>query len=285
MLFLENFSLMANKAYSNKVAIITGGSSGIGYALAARLASLGAKVVITGRDEGKLQAATATLAAQGAEVLALAGDVSQWQDCERWVGETLQKWGRIDLLFNNAGISMRALFEELDMKVIRQVMDINFYGTVYMTKLALPALIQSQGAIVGVSSIAGYRGLPARTGYSASKFAMQGFLEALRTELMPHRVHVLIACPGFTASNIRNAALAKDGSAQGESPREEATMMSSEAVADYILKALEKKKKTLVLTTQGRLTVWLNKWFSGWMDKIVFNALAKEKDSPLQKYM
>lgn len=276
---------MINKQYFNKVAIITGGSSGIGYALAARLANLGAKVVITGRDEGKLQAAAASLAAGGAEVLALAGDVSQCQDCERWVNETLQKWGRIDLLFNNAGISMRALFEELDIKVIRQVMDINFYGTVYMTKLALPALIQSQGAIVGVSSIAGYRGLPARTGYSASKFAMQGFLEALRTELMPHRVHVLIACPGFTASNIRNAALAKDGSTQGESPREETTMMSSEAVADYILKALEKKKKTLVLTTQGRLTVWLNKWFSGWMDKLVFNALAKEKDSPLQKYM
>jgi NAD(P)-dependent dehydrogenase (short-subunit alcohol dehydrogenase family) len=135
------------------------------------------------------------------------------------VEETLRAFGRIDILINNAGISMRALFEDVDLDVIRKVMDINFYGTLYATKYCLPYIIKTQGSVVGISSIAGFRGLPARTGYSASKFAMQGFLETLRTEMLRKDVHVLIACPGFTASNIRNAALSKDGTAQGESPR------------------------------------------------------------------
>ena len=126
------------------------------------------------------------------------------------------------------------------------------------------------------------RGLPARTGYSASKFAMQGFMEALRTELMKKGVHVLVACPGFTASNIRNTALAKDGTSQKESPRDESSMMSAEEVARAILKAVVKRKRDLVLTTQGKMTVFLNKWFPGFMDGMVYKHLAKEKDSPLK---
>jgi short-subunit dehydrogenase len=161
-------------------------------------------------------------------------------------------------------------------------MDINFYGTVYATKYCLPHIIASKGSIVGVSSIAGHRGLPARTGYSASKAAMQGFMEALRTELLKKDVHVLVACPGFTSSNIRNTALTKDGTAQGESPRDEGDMMSSEEVAQHILKAVQQRKRDLVLTTQGKLTVFLNKWFPSFMDKMVYNHMAKEKDSPFK---
>jgi short-subunit dehydrogenase len=153
---------------------------------------------------------------------------------------------------------------------------------VYITKYALPHIINTHGTIVGVSSIAGFRGLPGRTGYSASKFAMQGFLESLRTELLKQNVNVMIAAPGFTASNIRNTALVKDGSSQGETPRDEGKMMSAEEVAQRLLKAILKRKRSLVLTRQGKLTVFLNKWLPGWMDHMVYNTMAKEKDSPLK---
>ncbi|EJF11067.1 short-chain dehydrogenase/reductase SDR [Pontibacter sp. BAB1700] len=204
-------------------------------------------------------------------------------DCERMVTETVNRYGKLDVLINNAGISMRALFQDLDLDVLRKVMDINFWGTVYSTKYALPHIQTAKGSIIGISSIAGYRGLPARTGYSASKFAMHGFLETLRTELLHSGVHVLIACPGFTASNIRNTALAADGQQQGETPRDEQKMMSAEEVADRILQATIKRKRDLVMTTQGKMAVWVNKLFPSLADKLVYNVMAKEKDSPLKK--
>ena len=161
-------------------------------------------------------------------------------------------------------------------------MNVNFYGTVYCTKYALPHILKSKGSVIGVSSIAGYVGLPARTGYSASKFAMQGFLEALRTENLKTGLHVMIACPGFTASNIRNTALSSDGSVQGETPRDEQKMMTSEEVANYIVKGVEQKKRTLVLTSQGKLVVFLSKFLPKFVEKQVFNHMAKETDSPIK---
>jgi short-subunit dehydrogenase len=266
----------------NKVVIITGGSSGIGKALAEVFGKAGGKIVITGRNYENLIRQSRELESMGIEVLAVKADASKEEDNGRMVEETVKKFGRIDVLINNAGISMRALFEEADLSVIRTVMDINFYGAVYATKFCLPHIIKSKGSIVGISSIAGYRGLPGRTGYSASKFAMQGFLESLRTELLKKDVHVLVACPGFTASNIRNTALSKDGTHQGESPREEEKMMTAEEVALKIFSAVKKRKRDLIMTTQGKLTVFLNKWFPAFMDKMVYNHMAKEKDSPLK---
>jgi dehydrogenase/reductase SDR family member 7B len=267
----------------NKVVIVTGGTSGIGQALAREFGRQGAKVVITGRNLTALQATEAQLAAQGIVVLALQLDVSREADNRHLAEATLARFGQIDVLINNAGISMRALFNEVELDVIRQVMDVNFYGAVYATKFCLPHLIKQRGSVVGISSIAGYRGLPARTGYSASKFALQGFLEALRSEMIPHGVHVLTACPGFTASRIRERALAADGSAQGESPRDEGQMMTAEECARHIYRATVSRRKILLLTTQGKLTVWLNKLFSGWMDRVVFDYLAKETAAPLVK--
>jgi dehydrogenase/reductase SDR family protein 7B len=266
----------------DKVVIITGGSSGIGKACAFAFGKAGAKVVITGRDKIRLEETGKALAAEKIENLAVAGDVSSETDVQRMITETVARFGRIDVLINNAGISMRALFEDLELEVIRKVMDINFWGTVYATKYALPYITASQGSIVGVSSIAGYRGLPGRTGYSASKFAMHGFLEALRTELLPKKVHVLLACPGFTASNIRNAALAANGQVQGESPRDEQKMMTSEEVAEHILKATIKRQRDLVLTFQGKFTIFLNRFLPGLADKLVYNHMKKEKDSPFK---
>ncbi|MCU0438386.1 MAG: SDR family oxidoreductase [Raineya sp.] len=268
----------------NKVVVITGGSSGIGKACAEIFGLEGAKIVITGRKEKPLQETVKYLNDKGIDCLGIIANSDSEADNANLISDTVRNFGKIDILINNAGISMRALFEECDLSVIRQVMETNFFGAVYATKFALPHIIATKGSIIGISSIAGYRGLPARCGYSASKFAMNGFLEALRTEMIPKGVHVLTAAPGFTASNIRNTALSKDGTSQGESPRDEQKMMSAEEVAKHILNAVKKRKPELILTGQGKLTVFLNKWLpKKIIDKLVFNSLAKENDSPLKK--
>lgn len=265
---------------SANVVLITGASGGIGKALAFRYAEAGYRISICARNEAKLKTiATAITQKYHTDVFYQIVDVTLETDCKSWVEATHQHFGQINILINNAGISMRAPFADLDLSVLKQLMDTNFWGMVYCTKYALPYLIQTKGTIVGISSIAGFRGLPERTGYSASKFAMNGFLESLRTELIPTGVHVLTACPGFTQSNIRQTALTADGSAQGESPRDEDSMMTSEEVAHQIFLAVERKKKTLILTRLGKMTVFLNKFLNSWMDKKVYANFQKEKRS------
>ena len=266
----------------DKVIIITGASGGIGEALTKKFSAEGSVVVIAARQLEKLNELKTTLEKSGGKVHAVACDVSNESHCKLLVDETIRMYGRIDVLINNAGISMRALFNELDVDVIRKVMDVNFWGAVYCTKAAFPYLLKAKGSIVGISSIAGKKGLPGRTGYSASKFALEGFLETIRTENLKKDLHVLVACPGFTASNIRQSALAKDGSQQGESPRDESTMMSSDEVANHIYNAVVKRKRDLILTGNGKLTVWLNKFFPAFMDKMVYNHMPKEPDSPFK---
>lgn len=266
----------------DKIVIITGASGGIGEALAKKFSSEGSIVVIAARQIEKLETLKMELEAAGAKVLAVACDVSKESDCKNLIDQTIKAFGKIDVLINNAGISMRALFNDLDLDVIKKVMDINFWGALFATKFALPHLLKSKGSVVGVSSIAGKKGLPGRTGYSASKFALEGFLETLRTENIKNDLHVLVACPGFTASNIRKSSLSKDGSSQGESPRTENKMMSPDEVADHIYLATLKRKRDLVLTLNGKLTVWLNKFFPAMMDRIVYNHMSKEPDSPFK---
>jgi dehydrogenase/reductase SDR family member 7B len=266
----------------DKVVVITGASSGIGEALAFEFAVKGAKVVIAARNIEKLKEIEAKLVKSGAMVLAVKADVSIEADCKEMMNAAVQKFGTIHVLVNNAGVSMRALFEDLDLKVIRQLMDINFWGTVFCTKYALPYLLQNKGSVVGISSIAGYKGLPGRTGYSASKFAMHGFFESLRIENLKKGLHVLIACPGYTKSNVRNAALNKDGVAQGESPLEEGKLMTAEEVARRIVKGVECRKHRLVMTTQGKMLVLFNKFFQKMVDKMVYNTVSKEPDSPFK---
>jgi dehydrogenase/reductase SDR family member 7B len=267
----------------DKVVIITGASSGIGKALAFSFGREGTKIVITGRKEAPLLEVSQALTQFGIDNLAIVSDVSIEQDNVDVMNKTIQKYGKIDILINNAGISMRSMFEDCDLKVIKSVMDINFWGTVYATKYALPHIKSTKGSIVGISSIAGYRGLPVRSGYSASKFAVNGFLESLRTELLHTGVHVLTACPGFTASNIRVASLGDDGNSKGDSMRDEGKMMSSEEVADRILKAVKNRDRGMILTLQGKAIILINKLLPKLADKLTFNSLAKEKDSPLKR--
>jgi len=267
----------------DKVVIITGGSSGIGKALAFAFGKSGSKVVITGRNEERLNNVGYELDGMKIEHLCLNLDVSKETDNDLLVDQTIKAFGKIDILINNAGISMRALFEEIEIDAFKKVMDINFYGTLYATKYCLPHILRTKGSVVGVSSINGYRGTPARTAYTASKFAMNGFFESLRTEVMHRGVHILVACPGFTGTNIRKAALKADGTVQGDTPRNEEKMMTAEEVAQHIYKAVQKRKRNIVLTTQGKLAVFLNKWMPGRMDEIVLNVFAKEPDSPFSK--
>ena len=232
------------------------------------------------RSVAKLNILSEQLTPFGVEVLIVPTDVSKEVDCKNLMDKALEKFGRIDVLVNNAGISMRASFADIELDVLKKVMDVNFWGTVFCTRYAMGSILKSKGSIVGVSSIAGYKGLPGRTGYSSSKFAMHGFLESVRIENLKKGIHVLIACPGFTASNIRNTALDANGSVQGETPRDEQKMMQPEEVASAIVTAVEKRKDRLTLTTNGKLTVFLNKFFPKMVDKLVFNHMSKEPGSP-----
>jgi short-subunit dehydrogenase len=267
----------------DKVVVITGASSGIGLALADAFAQEGAQLALAARSIDKLNDLVMKYTSDNLKAIAVKTDVSQEADCKHLIEETVKAFGRIDILINNAGISMRAAFQDVDLAVLKQLMDVNFWGTVYCTKYALPSLLSTKGSVVGISSIAGFIGLPGRTGYSASKFAMHGFLETIRTENLKKGLHVLIAAPGFTASNVRKAALTANGSQQGETPRKEEKMMSSEEVAHHVIKAIKKRKRTLILTfVEGKLTVFLKKWAPGLIDRLSYNHMAKEPDSPLQ---
>ncbi len=259
--------------FKDKVVAITGGSDGIGKAMVEQFLAMGAKVATCGRNQDKLydlQLKYSTL-----PLHVLVADVSIQSDCEQFINSTLKEFGQIDILINNAGISMRSLLVDADLEVFKKIMDINYFGTVYCTKYALDSLIKNKGSIVTVSSIAGYRGLPGRSGYSASKFAVNGWMEAIRTELMDEGVNVLWVCPGFTKSNIRNAALNEKAEAQGESPLNEDKLMTAEECAQHIITAIQKRKRTLILTFKGKQTVWLNKLFPALTDRLTRNFFYK----------
>eukprot|EP01029_Cantina_marsupialis_P014614 TRINITY_DN3204_c0_g5_i1.p1 TRINITY_DN3204_c0_g5~~TRINITY_DN3204_c0_g5_i1.p1 ORF type:complete len:270 (-),score=46.90 TRINITY_DN3204_c0_g5_i1:46-855(-) len=268
---------------NGKIVVVTGASSGIGKALAFEFASRGAKLVLAARNVEKLKEVEDEITKLGNEVISVKTDVSIEEDCKNLIEQTVTQFGGVDVLINNAGISMRALFADLELSVLKQLMDVNFWGTVYCTKYAMPHITKAKGSVVGVISIAGYIGLPARTGYSASKYAIRGFLDTLRVENLKTGVHVLVAAPGFTASNVRNVALTADGSSQGETPRDESKMMSAEECARLIANAVVKRKRELIMTfMEGKFTVWLKKWFPSLLEKLTYNHMAKEPDSPLK---
>jgi NADP-dependent 3-hydroxy acid dehydrogenase YdfG len=267
--------------FLHKVVLITGGTSGIGHALVREFLRSGARVATCGRSKEKLRLVEAE--SDPAHLYTQVADVSRQEDCRHFIDNAVMRFGRIDVLINNAGMSMRALFDELeDLSVMKELMDVNFWGCVYCSWYALPELKKSRGTLAGISSIAGYRGLPGRAGYSASKFAMQGFLEVLRTENLHTGVNVMWVSPGFTASNIRNTALNKHGEAQAETPLEENKLMSAAEVASRVRRAIEGGKRTRVMTFQGKLTVWMNKLFPSLTDRLVYNHFKKESGSPLK---
>jgi len=266
----------------NKVVVITGASSGIGEACAKEFAKQGAKLSLAARSIDKLNAIEKELSEQGYEVLSVKTDVSVEEDCKNLISQTINKFGKIDILINNAGISMRALFADVDLSVIKRLMDVNFWGTVYCTKYALPHLLETKGSLVAITSVAGIHGLPGRTGYSASKFAITGFLQTVRIENLKKGLHVLTFAPGFTSSNVRKAALVADGSHQGETPLKEDKLMSAEKVAKILIKSIKKRKLNKVLSLDGKLVSILQHILPKTLDKLTYNHMAKEPNSPFK---
>lgn len=265
-----------------KVVIITGASSGIGRALAIEYAKRGASLTVAARRIDLLNELKSIL--PNAEILAIRTDVTIEKECKNLIESAVRQYGRIDILINNAGLSMRALFDDIELSAFKHVMDVNFYGTVFCTKHALPHLISSKGSLVGIISVAGHVGLPARSAYSASKFAVRGFLDTIRLENLFTGLHVLVAAPGFTSSEVRKSALKADGTAQGETPRAEEKMMSAEKCACLIANSIAKRQRSLVLTfIEGKLSVFLSKYFPGILDRLTYRLMADEPDSPLSK--
>jgi short-subunit dehydrogenase len=258
---------MPKKMYS----LITGASEGLGKAFALECAKRNMNLVLVALPHSRLdELADFIRRNYSVSVHVFEKDLADPVACHELFFEVQKQQLHLQMLINNAGISMRSLFDDVNTDVIRKLMDVNFMGVVYCTKAALPYILERKGTIVGVSSTAGYRGLPGRSGYSASKFALQGWLESLRTELVDSGVHVMWVSPGFTASNIRNAALNSHGEGQGESPLDESKLMSAETCAKYILNAIEKRKRVQVLTFAGKLTVFINKFFPSLADKLVY---------------
>ena len=267
---------------NGRVVVVTGASSGIGEAMAREYAKMGAKVIMAARREEELKRIAEEITEAGGNVAYTACDVTKEEDCKHLIEVAVDEFGGVDVMICNAGLSMRALFDDCDLNVLHRLMDVNFWGTVNCTKYALPYLQKSHGSLVGISSVAGIHGLPGRTGYSASKYAMTGFLDTIRVENLKKGVHVMTACPGFTASNVRFSALTADGTQQGETPRNEAKMMTPEQVAHIVAKGIKHRKRLCLMEWEGRGTHLLKNFCPGLVDRLFYAVMAKEPDSPLK---
>ena len=220
--------------------------------------------------------------AQGGQAAYCGVDVTKPEECRELIETAVREFGGIDVLICNAGISMRAIFDDVDLGVLHRLMDVNFWGTVNCCKFALPYLQASKGSVVGISSVAGLHGLPGRTGYSASKYAMTGFLETLRIENLKKGLHVMIACPGFTASNVRFSALTADGKQQGATPRNESKMMTPEEVARIVAKGILRRKRLCLMESEGRATHFVKKFAPAFLDRMFYLVMSREPDSPFK---
>ena len=264
---------------AGKIAVVTGGAQGFGLGIATEMYQEGASVVLADLNDAQAKEAAKGL---GERAIGLKVDVSDAASMEEMVCAAVEHFGGIDVMICNAGISMRALFDDVDLDVLHRLMDVNFWGTVYCTKYALPYLQKSHGSLVGISSVAGIHGLPGRTGYSASKFAMTGFLETIRIENLKKGVHVMVACPGFTASNVRFSALTANGSQQGATPRKEEKMMTAEQVARIVARGIARRKRLCLMEIEGRATHFVKKFAPGLVDRLFYYVMSKEPDSPFK---
>lgn len=264
------------------VTLITGGSDGIGAEIARQLAAkhgAQAALVLAGRSQQKLDAVAAQCRAHGAQTLCVAMDVAQEAQCRSLVDQALQQFGRIDTLVNNAGMSAHALFGEVkaeDLHWYEDLMKVNLWGAVWCTHAALPHLLASRGRIVAVSSLAGLVGVPGRTAYSATKFAMTGFFEALRVELKNAGVSVTTAYPGVVATGIRHRGFNARGEPAGSSGLKEDDAMPVEECARRVIAGMEGRQREVVMSAKGRIGRFLKLLAPGLVERMALAALKDE---------
>lgn len=265
--------------FKENVTIITGASSGIGYALALKLAEQGAWLSLAARTEDKLQELAQKCIALGARALVVPTDVSIEDQCKNLIDRTIQEYGRIDTLYNNAGITIWAKFEEMQvLDPFEAVMRVNYLGSLYTTHYALPHLKKTQGRIVAISSMAGKTGVPFRSGYAASKFALAGFFETLRIELADYGISVTLIFPDFVQTNTRLKAFGPDGEQVKNRPmREGKRMMTADKAAALIINAVAKRKRELLMSARGKLGVWIKLIAPSIVDRIAKRAVETGK--------
>jgi short-subunit dehydrogenase len=264
------------ETFNDNVVIITGASSGIGKELALQLARQGAKLALAARHLDALEPVVKACAERGGEAMAVLTDVADKVQCKRLIDKTIERYGRIDTLVNNAGLSMWARFEEItDLSLFEKIMQVNYFGSLYCTWYALPYLKKTRGRLVGVSSLTGKTGVPTRTGYAASKHAMAGFFDSLRVELKQSGVSVTMIYPGFVATAVRERAFGSDGKALGKSHLEEANVMTVEECVQQIIPVISRRKRELVMTTRGKVGMWLKLIAPALVDKIALRSIEK----------
>jgi NAD(P)-dependent dehydrogenase (short-subunit alcohol dehydrogenase family) len=258
------------------VVVVTGASQGIGRALCMALAPQRPRIVLAARDAGALEAVAAECRARGAEPLAVPTDVGEEPACRALVEKTVERFGGIDVLVNNAGIGMLARFEEVtDLSLYERLMRVNYLGSVYPTFHALPWLRRRRGQIVAVSSLAGLSGVPGRTAYAASKHAQVGFFDSLRVELRGTGVSVTVVAPYFVKSEIRRRAAGPDGRPVAASPVKEDEVMGADECARRIVRAMERRQRMLVMTLKGKLGRWAKLVAPALVDHLAAEAVRK----------
>ena len=259
---------MKAAAFHGQVVVITGASAGIGRSLALQLADEGAKVVLAARRVNRLEQIAVECRQRGGEALAIRTDVSDEVQCKALIKMAVETFGRLDMLINNAGLAVTALFEEFpDLQLFKHTMDVNFYGSVHCSYYALPYLKQTRGRILAISSLGGKAALPYNTPYIASKYAMHGFYDSLRMELMQHGVSVTVICPSWVRTEFHEVQMDKDGIPKGVRGRALYTKntMTAERCAGIALQAAYRRRRE-VLMSPGLLAAWLKLIAPGFLD-------------------
>ena len=256
-------------SFAENVVIITGASAGIGRSLALQLAAQGAWLSLAARDETRLKALVQACQSRGGRALFVRMDVSHEQECKNLIDKTVQAYGRIDTLINNAGISMFSRFDQIqNLELVRRIMEVNYMGSVNTIFYALPHLKASHGRLVGISSLTGKNGVPTRSAYAASKHAMAGFFDSIRIELQEDGVTVTMIYPGFVATEVRQRAIRGDGSPLQDSYLDESKLMSADECARIIIDAVAKRKREVVMTTKAKIGQWIKLISPSLIDKL-----------------
>jgi len=262
--------------FAGKVIAITGASEGIGAEMARQLSGKGVWLALAARNQEKLEAVAEDCRSRGAEAVAVRCDVSVEEDCRQFIEIAVRKYSSLDILVNNAGVSGHARFEDVtDFSWYEQMMRVNFFGTLYCTRYALPHLKKQKGLLVGISSLAGKVGVPGRTAYSPTKAAQAFFLEALRLELLDTGVDVTIVYPGVVQTDIRLHGYGPDGRTAGYSGLKEDNAMTVQECARRILVAMHSRERELVMTLLAKVGLWVRLVSPRTVDKMVLRQVKK----------